>query len=308
MKTRWIRELFSFSGKERTGIIVLLFVIFVLIIIWKMIPFFIPEDKPDFSKWDAEVNAFLSKSEEKIPVRLALHPVPFDPNEVDSVGLVNMGLPPKLAANWAKYVLKGGRFRNKDGVKKIFGMTPELFEQLDSFIVIPLANNSFVKTWGDTPEIKSRKEYKRDTIIREAFAKKEKPRVMMLELNSTDSLHLLAIPGIGPVFASRIIRYRNLLGGYYAVSQLREVYGMREDNFNAVSQYFTANPSVLKTFNINFATIQELGRHPYVGFKTARRIFKLRDEKGKFTSSNDLSSVVAEDSLKRLVPYLKFAQ
>lgn len=308
MKNRWIRELFSFSGKERTGIIVLLLIIFVLIIIWKMIPFFIPEDKPDFSKWEAEVNAYLSKSDEKIAVDLALHPVPFNPNEIDSIGLVSMGLPPKLAANWAKYILKGGRFRDKAGVKKIFGMTTELFEQLDNFIVIPSVNNTVVKTLGDAPEIKSRKEFKRDTIFRTPSVKKEKPHVVMLELNSADSLQLLDIPGIGPVFASRILKYRNLLGGYYAVSQLKEVYGMREENFAAVSQYFTANSSALKTFNINFATIQELGRHPYVGFKTARRVLKLRDEKGKFKSSNDLSPAVTEDSLKRLIPYLKFAQ
>ena len=238
MKNRWIRELFSFSGKERTGIIILLFIIFALIIIWKLIPLLIPEDKPDFSKWEAEVNAYLSNTDEKIAVDLALHPVPFNPNEIDSVGLVSMGLPPKMAANWTKYILKGGRFRDKEGVKKIFGMTTEIFEQLDSFIVIPSKINTIVKTLGDAPEIKSRKEFKRDTIFRETYVKKDKPRSLILELNSADSIQLLDIRGIGPVFASRIIRYRNLLGGYYVVTQLKEVYGMREENFAAVSQYF----------------------------------------------------------------------
>jgi len=128
------------------------------------------------------------------------------------------------------------------------------------------------------------------------------------ELNSTDSLHLLDIPGIGPVFASRIIRYRNLLGGYYAVAQLKEVYGLKEDNFNAVSQYFTADESTLVRFNINFSTVRELGRHPYVGFRTAQKICKLRDKTGKFSSPDNLSPVMTGDSLKRLVPYLKFTR
>jgi DNA uptake protein ComE-like DNA-binding protein len=92
------------------------------------------------------------------------------------------------------------------------------------------------------------------------------------------------------------------------VTQLKEVYGMREENFMIISRYFTVDTSNLKTFNINFSAIQELGRHPYVGFKTARRIFKLRDKIGKFSSVDDLSLVIAADSLKRLIPYIKFIQ
>jgi DNA uptake protein ComE-like DNA-binding protein len=83
---------------------------------------------------------------------------------------------------------------------------------------------------------------------------------------------------------------------------------MREENFAFVSQFFTVNQSILKTLNINFSNIQELGRHPYIGFKTARKIFILRDRKGKFSSPDDLTSVVAADSLKRLIPYIKFIQ
>ena len=308
MTTKWIRELFNFSRKERTGIIGLLLIIFILIVIGKLLPRFMPSDKTNFSKWEAEVNSYLSKSEKKIPGERALHPVTFNPNEVDSGRLVNMGVPPKVVANWVKYLEKGGRFRDKEGVKKIFGMTSELFEQLDSFMVIPLENKAVVKAGSNASGVKSPNGLIRDTILRQTFSKREKEPVMVLELNITDSLHLLEIPGIGPVFASRIIRYRNLLGGYYAVAQLREVYGMREENFMAVSQYFRVDQLTLKTFNINFSTIQELGRHPYVGFRTARKIFKLRDKMGKFSSPDDLSSVVAADSLKRLIPYMKFTQ
>ena len=130
----------------------------------------------------------------------------------------------------------------------------------------------------------------------------------MLEINNTDSISLLKIPGIGPVLASRIIRYRNLLGGFYAVTQLNEVYGMNRENTPAVAACLTVNRSNLKIFNINFSTIQELGRHPYIGYRTARKLLRLRDKKGKFLSADDLSSVVAPDSLTRLTPYLKFTQ
>ncbi len=307
MKTNWIRELFTFSKKERSGIVSLLLIIFILIVIGKLIPRFVPSETTNISKWEAEVNVFLENSKKQIPEERSLRLVAFNPNEIDSIHLIDMGIPPKVAANWLKYLKKGGKFRDKEGIKKIFGMTTGLYEQLDSFIVFPQARNS-VNSDRNVIIVKSENNHKRDTIFKSTFTENKKALVNRLELNSADSLHLLEIPGIGPVFASRIIRYRTLLGGYYAVDQLREVYGMREENFMAVAQYFTADPSSLKTFNINFSTIKELGRHPYVGFRTARKIFNLRDRIGKFSSPDDLTQVVASDSLKRLIPYVKFIQ
>jgi len=306
MKSTWMRALFSFSRTERNGIIGLLFVIFILILVGKLIPLFIPSEKYDFPKWEAEVNAWLAESEHGIPAEYSLHPVPFNPNEVDSFSLANMGLPSTVVSNWVKYLAKGGRFRNKEGVRKIFGMTHGIWDQLDSFILIPPVKMAEVRTGSDKRGNRSKRDFMHDTIIGGTY--REKKPVSIQDLNSTDSLHLIEIPGIGPVFASRIISYRKLLGGYFAVSQLREVYGMREENFKAVSSYFTTDPSTLKTFNINFSTIQELGRHPYIGFRAARKIFQLRDKLGKFSSPDDLAPVVSSDSLKRLIPYLKFNQ
>ncbi|NEW82232.1 MAG: helix-hairpin-helix domain-containing protein [Mariniphaga sp.] len=308
MKVNWIRELFSFSKKERSGIVSLLVIIFFLIVVGKLIPRFIPSEKTDFSKWEAEVNAYLKTAKKQIPEEKPLQIVVFNPNEVDSARLTEMGVPSKIAANWLKYLEKGGRFRDKEGIQRIYGMTSALYEQLDSFILIPQTSVSKAREGKNANFEKPITQYKRDSIFPKYLPKSKKERVSALELNNADSVQLLEIPGIGPVFASRIIRYRNLLGGYYNVGQLKEIYGMREENFTAVAQYFTADPTSLKIFNINFATVKELGRHPYIGFRTARKICNLRDKKGKFSSQEDLSAVVASDSLKRLIPYVKFTQ
>lgn len=310
METKWVRTLFSFSRKERNGIIVLLTVIFSLILIGKLIPVFFPTEKTDFSKWEEEVDNYFSKAKEKekIPSEFPVILTAFDPNVVDSIGLAKMGVPVKVGSNWMKYLQKGGRFRNKDEVKKIFGMTPSLFGRLDSFMVIQPTNIRTLKVNENTVFDQSRVRIKKDTFEHEPVEKPVKKQVSVLELNSVDSIQLLEIKGIGPVFASRIVRYRNLLGGYSAVSQLKEVYGMKPENFEALSSCFTVDPSAIKTFNINFSTVQELGRHPYIGFKTARKIFKLRDQKGKFYSTDDLSGLVSADTLQMLTPYLRFAQ
>ena len=110
-----------------------------------MIPYIIPEERVDVSEWDAQVNAYLADSKANGSVERLLHPVVFNPNEVDSVTLAAMGLPPKLTANWIKYLGKGGRFRNHEGVKKIYGMTSGLFNQLDSFMVFPESGDDLAK-------------------------------------------------------------------------------------------------------------------------------------------------------------------
>lgn len=308
MKINWIRELFSFSKKERTGIVSLLLIIFILIVVRKLIPRFVPVNTTDFSKWESEVSLYLANTKKQVTEERPPHFAVFNPNEVDSARLAEMGVPSNVNHNWLKYIKKGGRFRDRKDVKKIFGMTDDLFGQLDNYIVIPKTNIPKEQSVRNAFAVKPVYEVKRDTNLRQIYRKSKKNYAGVLELNSADSAHLVEIPGIGPVFASRIIRYRNLLGGYFSVAQLREVYGLREENFEAVAKYFRADTSSLKTFNINFSTIRELGRHPYVGFITARKIFNLRDKIGKFLSARDLSAVVSSDSLKRLIPYVKFTQ
>lgn len=300
--------MFSFSRKERNGIFGLILIIFLLILAGKLIPFLIPADRTNFKEWESEVNACLAEYENKDSTRKELVLVAFDPNKVDSVGLTNMGLPEKIVANWVHYLRKGGAFRTKTDVKKIFGMTSLLYEQLDTFMVIQTRSISFNRVERQRSIIQTVPGTRHDTIAFRAFPKKEKSGTFVLELNSTDSINLIRIPGIGPVLASRIIRYRNLLGGYYTVSQIKEVYGLKGEIYPVVSSYLTVEPSSVKTFNINFSTLNEIGHHPYIGYKTARKLLRLRDKMGKFLASEDLSSIVNSDSLKRLVPYLKFSQ
>ena len=306
MNIKWIGELFGFSGKERSGIVFLLLIIFILILIGKLIPYFTSSNPGNPSKWEAEVAAYLDEAGKETPDKMILHPIPFNPNEVDYSELIKMGVPDKIAANWAKYLGKGGRFSNKEAVKKIFGMTPDLFVQLDRFMIIPHLDADS-KAGRKGYDVRPDFVLKRDT-TRRAYPQKEKVVLTALDLNRADSVQLAGLPGIGPVFASRIVRYRNLLGGFYDVAQLKEVYGMREENFVKVSSCLTVDRTAIKTFNINFTTVQQLGRHPYVGFKTARKLFNLRDKKGKFSSSDDLSPVMTNDSLKRFLPYIIFSQ
>ena len=85
----------------------------------------------------------------------------------------------------------------------------------------------------------------KNTSERRTFPKTEKyPVGTVVELNTADTTILKKVPGIGSTFARRIIKYRELLGGFFTVEQLREVYGLDEERYNAMKSWFSADMSL----------------------------------------------------------------
>ncbi|MDR0825044.1 MAG: helix-hairpin-helix domain-containing protein [Prevotella sp.] len=128
-----------------------------------------------------------------------------------------------------------------------------------------------------------------------------------VELNSSDTTALKMIPGIGIGYANRIVKYRNLLGGYAHITQLKEVWGMDDDLYSKVIPYLTITPKVRKV-KINSLTLEELNKHPYISYKQAKVIVDIRERKGNIESLNRLSLLdeFTDNDIKRLMPYLSF--
>jgi competence ComEA-like helix-hairpin-helix protein len=130
----------------------------------------------------------------------------------------------------------------------------------------------------------------------------------VVELNTADTTMLKKVPGIGSAYASRIVKFRDLLGGFYSVNQLAEVYGMDEERFNALKPWFTVDASKFKKLNLNELTSEELNKHPYIDYKQAKAILQLRKQKGKLTGWENLQLLdefTDIDKIK-LLPYLSF--
>ena len=130
----------------------------------------------------------------------------------------------------------------------------------------------------------------------------------VVELNTADTTTLKKVPGIGSAFAKRIVGYRALLGGYYSVTQLSEVYGIDEERYQALQPWFTADASLVKKLGINILPQDSLSRHPYISYGQARVIMQLRRQKGKLTGWENLQLLneFMESDKTRLQPYLSF--
>lgn len=131
-----------------------------------------------------------------------------------------------------------------------------------------------------------------------------------VDINRADSAALLPLPGIGPVFAGRIIKYRELLGGFVSVDQLLEVYGMSEETLDLIGEMISIDASAIRKIRLDSATFRELLRHPYLEFEDVKAILDFRDFSGGIGSSRELldNSILHDSVLQRVLPYLDLQQ
>lgn len=133
-------------------------------------------------------------------------------------------------------------------------------------------------------------------------------RHQSLDLNSCDSMMLVTLPGIGPVLSARIIKYRNLLGGYVSVNQLREVYGLPEETFNLIRPMVFADSLSVTKINVNEAEFRDLIRHPYFDRGGVNAILKFRQIHGKLSGFEEIreNKLLSGETFSKIRPYLEF--
>jgi DNA uptake protein ComE-like DNA-binding protein len=125
---------------------------------------------------------------------------------------------------------------------------------------------------------------------------KQKPKT--IEINSADSVALLELNGIGPVFAKRILKYRQMLGGFAFKRQLLEVYGMDTIRLSGFLGQIRLDTMSLKKIDLNKATFKELLAHPYLDYDQVKAIARYRDRKGIISSPGELwAAGILPDSL-----------
>jgi DNA uptake protein ComE-like DNA-binding protein len=131
---------------------------------------------------------------------------------------------------------------------------------------------------------------------------------LVISLENANSAALEKMPGIGPVLSVRIIKYRDKLGGFYEVDQLREVYGLSDSVFSEIAPLLRLSGNNIKKIDINSASEEELRKHPYIQWKLARQLIKFREAHGSFEEVKDLEEIwgLDRDRLKKLIPYLVF--
>lgn len=313
------KDFFYFSRGQRTGIVVLIVLIAVVLAINFSLTYFFPVCNPNGAsffakvtefkktlvlrdslrnaKWRAEFEKRQREYEEKYRnfnkypdyKKASVYKLfKFNPNVADSATFVQLGIKPHIAANIMKYKKKGGKFKNATDFSKVYGITPEKFNELSPYISIPE-----IETTKIDSSLLKKKQFKQDVIV---------------DLNTADTTILMQVRGLGRGYAKGIVRYRQQLGGFVSVNQLNEINGMRPENFEKIQAFCTVNAELVQKIRVNIASAERLNAHPYISFYQAKAIYELRRYKGKLRSLNDLKelSELSTDDLNKIKPYLNF--
>ena len=213
--------------------------------------------------------------------------------------MLSLGFAEKTAKIFLKFRSKGFIFKHKQDLKKVFGISDNFYNKLESYILIKSnlpeqKNNLTIENKSNITEVKP-----------EAVSALKNKNNSTIELNSADSLTLLEINGIGPSFAKRILKYRVLLGGFSKIDQLKEVYGFTDELYDKIKLQVLVNATLIKKLNLNKTDFKTINKHPYLSYELTKSIFEWK-RKTNITKEN-ISGILNDEVLyQKLIPYLEF--
>ena len=132
------------------------------------------------------------------------------------------------------------------------------------------------------------------------------PKPLVIELNSADSTALVSIRGIGPYYASKILRYREQLGGFHATRQLKEMKFQYLNNIDSLLPHFSVNPALIRKKELDTMRFKSVLHHPYLVYEDVQLIFNAKRKYGKINYSIlESQKVLPLFKLKKIKPYFK---
>ncbi|MBD1431668.1 helix-hairpin-helix domain-containing protein [Sphingobacterium sp. DN00404] len=216
----------------------------------------------------------------------------FDPNNLPAEKWKMLGFTERQIQVIKNYESKGGRFRTKADVAKMYVVSDEDFKRLEPYILLPETLPAQPRQVAFSPE----------------KAPEPSTRKLWIDLSTADTTTLKEIQGIGSVLASRIVKFRDALGGFHRVDQVKEVYGVSEEQFLKMESSLTLGDNAVEKLAINQLSVDKLAQHPYISRKEATHIVRYREQHGAFGSLADLEEMYAlnDDFLRKIAPYLDF--
>ncbi len=304
---KWLLPFFSLNKSEQRGVLFLSLIIVLIVVVNFLMPFFVsPEKDQNNAEFKREVSLFKQAQQKmkdsmeviklqnsgQISIEIArqkIRPKAFDPNKLPEEEWLAMGFTPNQVSTIKKYEAKGGKFNRKEDVKKLYSISEAEYNIIEPYIII---KSEFKSTPG-----KSNKK----------ASKSAKHTFLVTDINVENAETIEKNLDINPWLANRITDYRELIGGYYAANQLKEVYGMKPEIFEAIEPWVSFDTNYLKKIDLNKVAFKELLKHPYMDFESTKAIVGTRDKIKSFQSLDDVSIIegINDTILLKMLPYFE---
>lgn len=298
---KFLFDFFHFNKQERNGILVLSVLIVLVYLCRMLLPYFISNEKIEFSQLSAapdsgslrshvQQHTFPETISQKNKLTVTQKLFVFNPNTISYDDALLLGFSPKTAKILMNFRAKGGQFLKREDLKKLYGLDEKMYNALQLYVLIPVKSDTLDKPFKSKnhPIVKAQKQE-------------------VIDLNTADSLQIVQLKGVGPAFTKRIMKYRKLLGGFHSLDQIKEVYGMTDSLYNQLSLQVKVNADSIEKIPINLAGINDLKKHPYFNYQTAAALVNYRSKHGRLTQDQlKQIGVFSDEKYRKIIPYLKF--
>jgi len=308
----WFRAFLTMNKSQQRGTIILSVVVVVLFVFQYFLPVNNQTDTAEIHTFQKEIESFRQNQQEisdsisienlqnsgKLSLEQArqkLHPFRFNPNNLPVDDWKKLGLTDKQIKSIKKYESKGYRFYSKEDFGRLYCISDAEYAVLMPYIFIPEEDRQVP---GDFETAYSRPKHKK---------KARKIVYEKIEINSSDSARLVDGLRLPSWLAVRIIKYRNLVGGFYDATQLVDVYGFDSSRIKQLARYIEVDTTRIITLNINSGDFKKISGHPYFSKQIAREIINYRLEKGPFTNKHQLvdEGIVSEALYQKIRHYIR---
>ena len=321
MWKHFLREYLSFSKKERTGIFIILVLIVVCLVAPFLYPYFIDHKSYDHSQFDKEISQLKVQQSDSIsnkkfynkifdennytnyyePSEKNYYTKPkgqvfyFDPNTASLTDWNRLGVKEKTAETIQKYLVRGGHFYKPEDIAKIWGLHKDEVERLLPYVRI---------------ENNKKENANNEAAYKTNYTAYKKPSPQIIDINTSDTAAFISLPGIGSKLAQRIVSFRDKLGGFYSVDQVKETYGLSDSAFQKIRSRLILTDNSVKKININTASLDEMKSHPYIRYNLANAFIQYRIQHGNFSSITDIKKImiITDDIFNKVSPYLTINQ
>ena len=134
--------------------------------------------------------------------------------------------------------------------------------------------------------------------VNKSKAKSYKPfekkieKLVPLDINLATKEDLIKIYGIGPALSDRILKQKELFGGFVSMKQMDDVWGLSPEVIENLNKHFKiASLPKIKKIDINNSSIKELLLFPYFKYALAKAIVTYRSMNGDFKNFEDLTRI-----------------
>ena len=270
---------FWYNKSQRNGIFFLALIIIALQLIYFFVDFS-PEDKTNLNSkeiidFQKEIDSLkLIELENRKPKIF-----PFNPSFITDFKGYQLGMSTEEIDKLLKFRADGKYINSINEFKQITGISDSLLNKISPYFKFPDWVTNKNSNFNNTSTTK-----KQNLKLSENFVKKD--------LNSATAEELKVINGIGEKLASRIINYRNKIGGFLINEQLYEVYYLdREVALRVFEQFTVIELPQIKKINLNEASFKEVLSIIYLDYEITKKIFAYRDEVTEIQSLEELKKI-----------------